>query len=263
MGKIIMVASLKGGVGKTTLSASLAFSLARLGCTTLAIDMDFGVRSLDIALGHENSTAPSCWDVMMGLSSVGVAAEGDERSDKLFFMSAPMNVDMSREDALTQKLFTSFLRRVKDEYDYVILDMAAGTGKLLDMARDSGELDLTLIVCTQNAASVRAAEKLGAELTVNGDENIRLILNCFEPTRALKDGDVSVTDIIQRGGIKLLGVIPWDERVESMLSSGKLVVQNKRSKAGRALQNIALRVLGQDVPLFYKVISRRKRLGLY
>ena len=263
MGKIIMVASLKGGVGKTTLSAGLSLALARLGQRTLAIDMDFGVRSLDIALGHENSASPSCWDVMTGRSSLGVAVEEDPRSKNLFFLSAPMNVDCVYENDLTEKMLASFLRSVKREYDWVILDMAAGTGRLLDMAAQSGEVDRVLIVCTQNAASVRAAEKLGSTLYVDGDEEIRLIINCFEPERVGGKDNVSVTDIIGSSSVTLMGVIPFDKRVEPLISSGKTVVEDKKSKAGIAVNNIARRLTGESVALFEGTVPRRHRFRLY
>ena len=89
MGKVITVTSLKGGVGKTTVSAALAHALARSGQRTLAVDMDVGVRSLDIALGHENSALSDCLDVINGNASLEESAEADGRSDKLFFLSAP------------------------------------------------------------------------------------------------------------------------------------------------------------------------------
>ena len=263
MGKIIMVSSLKGGVGKTTVTAALAHSLAKMGFSTLAVDMDFGVRSLDIALGHENSASPSCWDVMMGMSSVGVAAESDARHDKLYFMSAPMNVNAENAPSLTQKLLNNFLRSVKQEFDYVILDMAAGTGRLLDMVRDSGDVSLSLIVCTQNAASIRAAEKLGAELYNTGEEKIRLIINSFDPALVGKGDNISITDIINHSSVMLLGVVPYDKRVELLLSSGKTVIEDKRSKAGIAIGNIARRITDECVGLLEGVFPKRKRYKLY
>lgn len=263
MGKIIMIASLKGGVGKTTVSAALAHALARLGHRTVAIDMDFGVRSLDIALGHENSAAPSCWDVMTGKASLGLAVEEDERDKNLFFISAPMNVDCTYDTTLTDKMFTTFLKNVKKEYDYVLLDMAAGTGRLLDMASDSGEVDEVLVVCTQNAASVRAAEKLGSTLYKTGEEKIRLVINSFVPDRAGKRDFIGVMDIIQHSSVTLLGVVPFDSRVESLISSGKTVIEDRRSTAGAALNNVARRLTGESVVLFEGAIPRRHRFRLY
>lgn len=263
MGKIIMVASLKGGVGKTTVSAALSHALAKMGQKTLAVDMDFGVRSLDIALGHENSASPSCWDVMTGRASLGVAVESDSREENLFFISAPMNVDCTYDTTLTDRMFTSFLKNVKREYDFVLLDMAAGTGRLLDMASNSGEVDEVLIVCTQNAASVRAAEKLGADLYKTGEEKIRLVINSFVPDRAGKNDFVGVMDITEHSSVTLIGVVPFDKRVEALISSGKTVIEDKRSLAGKALKNIARRLTGESVALFDGAVPRRHRFRLY
>lgn len=263
MGKIVMIASLKGGVGKTTISATLSHALARLGNKTLAVDMDFGVRSLDIAMGHEGSTSPSCWDVMTGKASLGVAVENDSRDKNLFFLSAPMNVDCTYDTSLTDKLLTGFLKAVRKEYDFVILDMAAGTGRLLDMVSDSGEVDEVLIVCTQNIASLRAAGKLGSTLYKTGDEVIRLIINSFVSEGAGKNGFVSVTDMIEHSSVTLLGVVPFDKRVEGLLSSGKTLIQDKRSVAGVAINNIARRLTGEAVTLFEGTVPRRHRLKLY
>lgn len=263
MGKIIMIASLKGGVGKTTVSAALSHALARLGNRTLAVDMDFGVRSLDIAMGHENSASPSCWDVMTGRASLGVAVEEDERDGNLFFLSAPMNVDCTYDTGLTDRMLVNFLKAVKKEYDYVLLDMAAGRGRLLDMVSDSGEADQILVVCTQNAASVRAAERLGSDLYKTGDETIRLVINSFVPDKEGREDLMGVMDIIEHSSVTLLGVVPYDSGVERLVSSGKTVIEDKRNIAGKALSNIARRITGEGVVLFDKVIPRRQRFKLY
>ena len=104
VGKIVIVASLKGGVGKTTLTAAISARLADMGKKALAVDMDFGIRSLDIALGFENSTAPDCYDVIMGRSSLAVACDATEKRPNLFFLSAPMRENPhSEEFSLPQK----------------------------------------------------------------------------------------------------------------------------------------------------------------
>lgn len=263
MGKIVMVASLKGGVGKTTVSAALSYCLAKLGHKTVAVDMDFGVRSLDIALGHENSASPSCYDVITGKASVGLAIEGDERNENLFFISAPMNVDVTYDTEVTPKLFEKFIGDLKKEFDYVILDMAAGTGKLLDMARESELVDYVFVVSTQNAASIRAAEKLGSAFSTAVVEKTRLIINSFDPDRVGKGDYVSIMDVIDHSSVTLMGVVPYDKRVERLLSSGKTASEDKKSKAGIAIMNIARRLTGETVALLDRIIPKNKRLKYY
>ena len=259
-----MIASLKGGVGKTTVTAALAHALSSLGHRTLAVDMDFGVRSLDIALGWQNSASPSCWDVMMGKASLGIATDtDDEKNENLFFLSAPMNVDCTYDTDFTDKMFLNFLRSAKREFDYVLLDMAAGPGRLLDMASASGEVDETLIVCTQNTASVRAAEKLGSALYRGEGEEISLVINSFEFKRAKSESEVGVMSISELSSLTLKGVIPFDKRVERNLSNGRPLTSDRRSKAGRALMNIAKRLIGAETPLFEGVYPKTRRMKLY
>lgn len=263
VGKVIMIASLKGGVGKTTLAASLSYCLSKMGHKTVAVDMDFGVRSLDIALGHENSASPSCFDVITGKASLGLALDPDGRNDNLYFISAPMNVDITYDTEVTAKLFEKFLTDLKREFDYVILDMAAGTGKLLDLASESGAVDEAFIVSTQNAASVRAAEKLGSTLASKSVREIRLIINSFDPERAGKDDYVSIMDVIEHSSVTLMGVVVYDKRVERLLSAGKTASEDKRSKAGIAVNNIARRICGEAVILLDKIIPKNKRSKYY
>ncbi len=258
-----MIASLKGGVGKTTLAASLSYCLSKMGRKTVAVDMDFGVRSLDIALGHENSTSPSCFDVITGKASLGLALDPDGRNDNLYFISAPMNVDITYDTEVTARLFEKFLTDLKREFDYVILDMAAGTGKLLDLASESGAVDEAFIVSTQNAASVRAAEKLGSTLASKSVREIRLIINSFDPERAGKDDYVSIMDVIEHSSVTLMGVVVYDKRVERLLSAGKTVSEDKRSTAGIAVNNIAKRICGESVILLDKIIPKNKRSKYY
>ncbi len=263
MGKIIMVASLKGGVGKTTVSAALSHALAKLGKKTVAIDMDFGIRSLDIALGHHNSTSAGCFDVMMGRASLGVAVEDDERDKNLFFLSAPMDFNAVNDPEFTDKRLASFLKSVKAEYDYVILDMSAGHGRLLDMVSDSGEVDTILVVCTQNTSSVRAAEKLGSALYKRGDENIRLVINSFIADRAGKKDFVGVMEIIEHSSVTLLGVVPYDKRIEQLTAKGKTALEDKSCMAGKALFNISRRLTGESVALLDGVTPPKRRFKLY
>lgn len=264
MGKIIIVASLKGGVGKTTLSAALSASLSDLGKKVLAVDMDFGIRSLDIALGHENSTAPDCYDVINGKASLAVAAENNPRHKNLYFLSAPMREDPNSDSfSLPPKRFEAFLKDARREYDFTILDMSAGTGRLLAETLRSGLVSTALVVCTHNAASIRAVEKLASSIYEEGVEDVKLVINSFLVWRAENGDEAGVVDIINRSSTPLIGVMPFEEQVEEMLSHGIPVSDEKRSLVGRAAKNIAKRLLGEAVPLFENVFPKKSRMKLY
>ncbi|MBR5459535.1 MAG: AAA family ATPase [Clostridia bacterium] len=264
MGKIIIVASLKGGVGKTTLTAALSSRLADMGKKVLAVDMDFGIRSLDIALGFENSALPDCYDVIMGRSSLSVACEKSATRPNLYFLAAPMRVNPNSEAfELPQKLLNAFLNDARRDFDYVFLDMSAGNGRVLTQTVSSGLVSTALAVCTHNAASIRATEKLASSLYADGIEDIKLVINSFLVWRAEKDEESGVVDIINRSSTPLIGVVPFEEQVEEMLSHGIAIVDDKKSLAGRAASNIAHRLIGENVPLFDGVFPKNNRLKLY
>ncbi len=259
-----MIASLKGGVGKTTLTAALAAKLSDLGYKTLAVDMDFGIRSLDIALGHENSTSPNCYDVIMGRTSLPVACETNARHPNLSFLSAPMREDPQSENFdLPQKRMDAFLKEARAEFDFVLLDMSAGSGTLLTKVLRSGLVNTALAVCTHNSASIRATEKLASSLYESGIKDIRLVINSFLVWRAEKEKGTGVVDIIDRSSTALVGVIPFEEEVEELVSHGTPVVDDPKSLAGAAAENIARRLIGENVPLFDKVFPKKSRLRLY
>ena len=264
MGKLLITASLKGGVGKTTVCAALSSKISDLGYKTLAVDMDFGIRSLDIALGHESVAAPDCYDVIMGRASLPVACEKNEKHPNLYFLSAPMGENPESDSfEISQSRLDAFLREARREFDYVFLDMSAGGGRLLDMTVKSGLVTTALVICTHNAASIRATEKLASELWANGVEDIRLIINSFLVWRAEKEEGAGVVDIINRSSIPLAGVLPFEEQVEAMLSHGIPVTDDKKSLAGRACANVVRRLLGEEVPLFEGVFPKKSRLALY
>ncbi len=264
MGKLIMVASLKGGVGKTTLTASLASKLSDAGYKTLAVDMDFGIRSLDIALGHENTAGPDCYDVITGKVSLPVASVQTPAHPNLFFLSAPMRVDPQSEGFyLPQNLMDAFLKEAKRTFDFVFLDMSAGSGTLLTKVLRSGLVTTALAVCTHNTASIRATEKLASSLFDAGIEDIRLVINSFLTFRAKQEEGEGVVDIINRSSVSLLGVIPFDAGVEELVSHGTPLTSAKNCLAGQACSNIAKRLLGENVPLFKDVLPKKSRLKLY
>ncbi len=53
MAKVVVVTSGKGGVGKTTSTASLGAALAQTGATVALVDFDVGLRNLDLVMGAE------------------------------------------------------------------------------------------------------------------------------------------------------------------------------------------------------------------
>ncbi len=258
MGQIIVVTSLKGGVGKTVFSAGLAYTLAQQGKKVLAVDMDLGTGGLDIALGREDSVLPTYLDLLSGVCRPEDALFPGE--DGIVFLSAPVFFNESSLASVTQEAFDGLISYLKDYFDILIFDMPAGGGAAFRFFEDSPLVDLTVLVTTSAPTAVRAAERCAMRLKT--PEKTKLLLNSFRLSRP-QDNTFGVVEVIQRTSVPIIGVVPFDAGAEKALAKGTPLSANKRSAAGKAISNVASRILGESVPLFQQVLSGKKRVRFY
>ncbi len=265
VGKSYIVTSFKGGVGKTTLSANLAMTLARHGHSVVAVDCDLESRCLDIVLGLENSTLFNICDCIKGTCSIDNAIVRDTRCDNLHFISAPAFYPERNEigvasDSFTDEAIADFVKKLTTRFEYVIFDLPARPDnlyrKLALMA------DEAFVVSLHTAASIRAAEKTAIalnELTGYGKDNmtsggleIRLIVNGFK-SKDVKDGvNVGLYEIISKTKLQLYGVVPFSNSMSKAQEMGKLAheIYGGTTPFSVAVNNIASRCEGKKVPLF-------------
>ena len=179
LGNVIMITSCKGGVGKTTMTAGIAAALASQGKNVIAVDMDFGVRSLDLALGFENLVCSNAYDLISHACTLDQAYVSSPILPNLKFMPAPVGFASSMLSGISQQDIDEFIDVLKKEFDYVILDMPAGFGWSFEMVASSPMLDMPIVVCSHSPSAVRAAEKTAFELYRLGQTSPRLIINMF------------------------------------------------------------------------------------
>ncbi len=276
MSKSYIVTSFKGGVGKTTLSANLAMSLARRGHKVVAVDCDLESRCLDIVLGLENATLFNLCDCIKGTCTVDNAIVKDPRCENLHFISAPAFYPEKHEigvtsDSFSKQAIAKFVKSLTDRFEYVIFDLPARPDNLYrNLALYADE---AFVISLHTAASIRAAEKTAIalnELTGYGKENItaggleiKLIVNGFKPKDA-KDGvNVGLYDIISKTKLQLWGVVPFSNSMSKAQEMGKLSyeIYGGTTPFCKAVENIATRCEGYKVPLFEGVdvgVKRKK-----
>ncbi len=256
--KIIMVTSCKGGVGKSTVSANLGIRLALDGWRTLIIDCDFGVRSLDLIMGLEDEVVFDITDVILRGIAPKKALICDNRSENLFFCSAPYSYD----NELEPESFRDAVRSIGNEMelDYIIIDTPGDTGMPFRLA--AAAADEALIVSTYQPASIRAAERTGILLGEISDAEKRLIINCFNADGIEFGALPSLIEVIDKTCIPLIGIIPYDARLGEKQAVGEDVFSIKASNAAIAFSNIAKRITGKSVPLFtdFKKVKRTSLL---
>jgi len=253
MTRIVVVTSGKGGVGKTTTSASFSSGLAMRGHKTAVIDFDVGLRNLDLIMGCERRVVYDFVNVIQGEASLKQALIRDKQLDNLHVLPASQTRD---KDALTQEGVEKVLDELKDMgFDYIVCDSPAGieTGALMA----AYFADDALVVTNPEVSSVRDSDRILGILAaksrraVNGDDPVKeyLLLTRYNAKR-VSDGEMlSLKDIEDILRIKLIGVIPESEIVLQASNQGVPAIHMDGADVAEAYRDVVARYLGEDKPL--------------
>ncbi len=246
MGKVIVITSGKGGVGKTTVVANLGTALALTGKRVLLIDTDTGLRNLDIALGFEDAALYDIIDVVEGNAECEDAMIGHPVYKSLYMI--PASQTKEKED-LDMEGFKNFCDEIKDRFDYVLIDCPAGIEYGFKCAVNPA--DEVIIVTVPDKNAIRDADKVAA-LLENGEGDSKetwLLINRLIPELADKGMTAGAAETLFTVSVKLIGIIPEDPHVIINAYKSALCVTDKRSPAGKAIKNIASRINGKNVKL--------------
>ena len=247
MAKVIVITSGKGGVGKTTTSASIATGLAQSGHKTIVIDFDVGLRNLDLIMGCERRVVYDISNVINRDATLKQAIIKDKRISNLHILAASQTRD---KDILTQEGVGRIISELKESFDYIICDSPAGIERGALMAMYYA--DTAFIVTNPEISSVRDSDRILGILqskTQRAEQGLpaieeHLIITRYSEKRVTSGDMLSIDDIKELLGIPLIGVIPESPTVLSASNSGTPVIMDLRSNAGKEYQNIILRYLG-------------------
>lgn len=237
----IVVTSGKGGTGKTSLTGGVSSCLAALGNRVLCIDMDIGLRNLDISLGMTDRALMDFTDVLEGRCSLQRAAARHPIIENLSLLTAPLSLPLG----VTEERMARFLKEAKDQYDYILMDSPAGLGEGFRLAVCGA--DRAIVVSNTDASALRDAQRVVAQLSKELP-HIHLVVNKVKP-KLLKRLHTTIDDAMDAAGLPLLGVVPEDEQVILAANAGTPLILASRKGAAVAYLNIARRLLGQKVPL--------------
>ena len=245
MGKIIMVASGKGGTGKTTTAANLGAALSMSGFSTVLVDMDIGLRNLDIALGLESNIVYDAIDAIEGRCSFDDVLIKHSLYENLYFIGAPQTRDIGEVD---EEKTVEFWERIKNRFDYCLIDAPAGiVGCGFDYAIRG--CDSAIIVTLAQITALRDADRAISVMEDNNIEDIRLIVNRIRPEMISKGIMMNVDECMDILSIPMLGIVPEDEELIAASLKGTLAVSDENSMAGKAFLNISKRICGESVPI--------------
>ena len=244
MGKIIVITSGKGGVGKTTLTANLGIALANLSENTVVLDTDLGLRNLDLALGLESMVINDIIDVVTEECTLREAVLRDEKCGTLAFLPASQFKDKS---LLTVEKYKNLLTKLKSRYDYVLVDSPAGIDEGFNIALTM--CDMAIIVVNPDPYSLRDADRVVALCEDKKIEDIRLVINRMRAKMVNEGIMLNIESIIEALGVRLLGVVHEDENMVKNTIEGIPAVLDKKSKSGKAFTDIAKRIRGEKIPV--------------
>ncbi len=240
MGTAIMVTSGKGGTGKTSLTAGVSSCLAALGNRVLCIDMDIGLRNLDIALGMTDIAIMDFTDVIELRCPMMTAITEHPDIHGLFLLTAPITTTNINTEG-----FYQLVREARDYFDFIFLDSPAGFGDGFRLAMNTS--DHVLVVSATDVAALRDAQRTVAELNSKGND-IHLIMNRVQPSM-IRKLRTTIDDAMDMAGLPLLGVVPEDKNVTISAAQGIPFILFSHKRAAIAYLNIAKRILGNKVPL--------------
>ena len=244
MARNIVIASGKGGVGKSSMTKGICISLAKLGYRVLAIDCDIGLRCLDILFDTGSQCVFDWGDVVCDSCGPFKAVTNAHGVDILAAPSAVL-------PEFTPFAVRNMVKKFETDYDYIIIDAPAGIGTAFMLA--AAMADEGIIVSTPDPVCVRAAEKAGEELKKHGIDNIRLIINKFNKGAVENKFLMNIDDTIDSTRVRLLGIVPEDMEIPFNYTSGKNL--SKKSSAAKAFERIAKRISGKNVPLNLKLLK--------
>jgi septum site-determining protein MinD len=251
--EIIVVTSGKGGVGKTTTSASIACGLAKRGKRVAVIDFDIGLRNLDLIMGCERRVVYDFVNVIQGDCTLKQALIKDKRIDTLFVLAASQTRD---KDALSEEGVKRVLDELaKDNFDFIICDSPAGIEKGAHLAMYFA--DRAVVVVNPEVSSVRDSDRILGLLASktakaeagNGGVKEHLLLTRYNPKRVSAGEMMSVDDVKEILGLDVIGVVPESTDVLSASNAGTPVILNEQSDAADAYDDAVARLLGETKPL--------------
>ncbi len=251
MATVIVLTSGKGGVGKTVASVSVALGIALRGKKTVVVDLDIGLRNIDLALGCERRVIFDLINVMQGEAELKDALIRDRHSDNLFILPASQTRD---KDALSKNGMAKLIDGLQElEFEYIIFDSPPGLERGAKLSLYFA--DEVIFVANPTRASLRGCDRMLGVLQQEskklqaGDGEVpeRLLINRYRSGHS--GNTISRQQMVDSLGIDLLGIVPESQSIADASESGTPVITDKTSPAGAAFDVVVSRLLGENLPV--------------
>lgn len=242
--KVITITSGKGGVGKTTATANLGVALASTGQRVACIDADIGLRNLDVVLGLENRIVYDLVDAVEGRCRLKQAMIKDKHIPDLFLIPSAQTRDKT---AVSPSDMIRLCDELRPDLDWILIDSPAGIERGFKNA--IAPADQVIVITNPEVSAVRDADRIIGIVEAEEKGAPKLLINRLSPEMVRQNNMLSADDVVDLLAIQLLGIVPEDKNVIISTNKGTPIALDGKSPAGQAYQNIARRIMGEDVPL--------------
>ena len=237
MSESLLVASGKGGVGKTIFTVNLGAVLARTGARTVLLDMNMGLRNLDICLGLENSVIYDIGDALGETCALGQALIRDKRFPYMYLIAAAQSKEKSH---FTARQMESLCEKLKKTFDYIIIDAPDGLDEGLALA--AAGADRAVIITTQEYSSIRDADMTDQVLQSLGVQKRSVVVNKLKEDLVESGLVPSIAEISESLRPPIVGMIPYDDNIHVAANNGLPLALAQDNYICKNFANIAERI---------------------
>lgn len=254
MGSCVGITSGKGGVGKSSICIGLGSMLANKGYKVCLIDMDLGLKNLDVMMGLENRVFYDILDVSEGRCTLNQALVKSKNEEYLSLLSACKSVHVHK---LTEKMLVEIIENLKQNFDYILFDAPAGIetgfGYTMKFA------DRYVVVTTLDVTALQDADRIIGLLMKDDVKSIQCVINRMNPRYMDKGISIQLKKALEWLSIECIGVVYEDEQIMRGYNHGQPSVYSENSKARECFDFITRAFLGEEVmiPKYHKSLLKR------
>ncbi len=240
MGRVIAIASGKGGTGKTTITANLGIALSKLGQKVLLIDADVAMANLSLILGMQSSPI-TLHDVLLGEAQVQDAIYDGPEGVRFI----PSGLSLDNYKRVDSERLTTIVSELTEQYDYILLDVAAGIEKNVLSALSASQETLLVTMPTSPAIADALKTKIVAQRL--NSKVIGVVINFVMSEK----GEITKNDISNMLELPVYGNVPYDPEVRKSFMQEKVspvIVRKPSSPASEEITKVASRLTGIKAP---------------